>query len=259
MINIYANIILHFILYAIPKLSGKKTVWKHCNPLDSISVSRCWFFEKTDSDWFLKCQGWISNFATTCCDPCQLAVTHVICTCHLEDFCQQTITWNSQDWLLTLEKLCPDEQIGMGFVSALYYCWIPYGSKEFSRSICHGSYSDTVFFNENEFAVPKLHSYYSCHKPLLLWKKQIFHACGECIGEVEICVKSIFCSWRPVLLQLFWTRLYFASATETIDAWIKLQSSVLILCPSVSLYKKKNNFALFCNSKWIFLLDPLKF
>lgn len=44
---------------------------------------------------------------------------------------------------------------------------------------------------------------FSCSKPFLLRKNQIFHVCGECIGKVEIYKENIFCRRRTVPLRFF--------------------------------------------------------
>lgn len=201
MINIHANVVLHFILYAVPKLSGKKTVWKHCIGVSqSLLVfweSKFWLVSKpTDMDW-------IYNFAT------QLAVTCVKYTCHLEDFCQQSITWNSQEWLLLLKKLWPDEQIGMGFVSALHYCYAAFLMDQ--KSSAGPAVTEVILVLSSLVKINLLFSScrFICRKPFLLWKNQIFRVYGERIGKVEICEENTLCRWRPVLWTAFLNRTVF--------------------------------------------------
>lgn len=152
-------------------------------------------------------------------------MTCVVYTCHLEDFCRQSITWNGQEWLFILNKLWPDEQIGMGFVSALHYCYAGFLMDQ--KSSAGPAVMEIILALLSSVKINLLFSScrFICRKPFLLWKNQIFRVCGECIGKVEICKENILCRWRSVLSQLFWTGLYFGNATKTITVWVELQSS----------------------------------
>lgn len=134
----------------------------------------------------------------------------------------QTVTWNTEEWLLALKKLQLAERVVCtDFVPAIHSCCAKFLTDQ--KNSTDPAVMEVIQTLSSSVKMKLLFPRYrfSCSTPLLFRKNQIFHVCGKCVGKMEIYNENIFYRWRTVLLQLFWKRLGFASATKSIVLWVE--------------------------------------
>ena len=159
----------------------------------------------------------------------------------------QTVTWNTKEWLRTLRKLWLAEHVVCtAFVPAIHSCYAGFLMDQKNGAGPAVMEVILTLFSSVKMNLLFPRYRFSCSNPLLFRKNQVFHACSECVGKVEIYKENIFCRWRTVLLQLFWKGLVFASATKSIVLWLELQISVVIVSVPVLVCVKE---AEFCSSE----------